>query len=760
MFIKFITLSILFTSLSAQYSLYFNNPQENSTVTLSGDSYSMGDIGSLFIYFNIFDDLDNGHYATIIDRNWHPSNTGFSIWIEPGENLDIVKVGYRCDEGNHMYLSSEIPANDYEWHSLAFIWSNIEGKKLYIDGILVDFDENSCTILDNTGNDWNNDLSIGYAQNRDYDFSGYISSLTIFGSAISQSDIQNIISTGWPFYQESIVGYWPMNEGEGSIINDLTGNFGNGEILNPDWVMDTPLCGGLGIPEGACDCNGNLLDSCGDCGGTGEDINGNCCIYSLDDCGLCSCTEDIVIEYGPGDCIDTNWDNIPDMCSGGYNDGVENCNACLETGWDSDEFIELCGYFGACYSLINPQLDEENQANLDAYCNTLSDSNECNNHPYCFFSDIPNIYNSSIDECGECGGDNSSCSGCTDSYACNYDLYNTIDDGSCEYPEDFGWCDCYGSIVDCEGSCGGDASEGCNQQCQSSNMSLHFIDSEPYYDENYDTMVMLPSTINSITPNGTIFSFFKLDHLNSLQTIIDKGWHPEISGLSIWVEGGFVKVGYQSNGNVTYLVSDIPVSINEWNSVAFTWSEINGKKIYVNGEINHIDTNVSLIEDNGNLFSLGYAQSRDYTLNGNLSNFKLYDRTLNEQEISMLNLFAPIEPGIIIDYPLAEGTGTIIYDYSVFENHTVVNGDFEWTLDYPCNCSEFGICTDIFLEEDLIGDITQDGSINVQDVVAIVGYIIGSIEFNQTELLLADYIQDGFVNVQDVVAIVGFIIGI
>jgi hypothetical protein len=37
----------------------------------------------------------------------------------------------------------------------------------------------------------------------------------------------------------------------------------------------------------------------------------------------------------------------------------------------------------------------------------------------------------SNDDCGVCGGDNSSCGGCTDPEACNYDEAATIDDGSC-----------------------------------------------------------------------------------------------------------------------------------------------------------------------------------------------------------------------------------------------------------------------------------------------------------------------------------------
>jgi len=41
-----------------------------------------------------------------------------------------------------------------------------------------------------------------------------------------------------------------------------------------------------------------------------------------------------------------------------------------------------------------------------------------------------------VDDCGVCGGDNSTCSGCTDSSASNYDENATIDDDSCEYNDD------------------------------------------------------------------------------------------------------------------------------------------------------------------------------------------------------------------------------------------------------------------------------------------------------------------------------------
>ncbi|MBT3250311.1 MAG: T9SS type A sorting domain-containing protein [Candidatus Marinimicrobia bacterium] len=65
------------------------------------------------------------------------------------------------------------------------------------------------------------------------------------------------------------------------------------------------------------------------------------------------------------------------------------------------------------------------------------------------------------DGTSESGHSNEACattfsSGCADPEACNYDPDSVIDD-DCWYPEDEGWCDCDGNILDCAGVCGGTA---------------------------------------------------------------------------------------------------------------------------------------------------------------------------------------------------------------------------------------------------------------------------------------------------------------
>ena len=56
------------------------------------------------------------------------------------------------------------------------------------------------------------------------------------------------------------------------------------------------------------------------------------------------------------------------------------------------------------------------------------------------------------------------------------------------------------------------------------------------------------------------------------------------------------------------------------------------------------------------------------------------------------------------------------------------------------------------------GDVINDGSLDVLDVVAIVSYILGNNPLDPDSIDCADYIQDGTVDVLDIVAIVNIII--
>jgi hypothetical protein len=96
----------------------------------------------------------------------------------------------------------------------------------------------------------------------------------------------------------------------GEVNGDNSTCLGCDDVPNSGIVNDAGgVCGGSGIPEGNCNCDGNTLDECGVCGGNGIpegncDCNGNV----LDECGVCGgdstiCIDDCGVVNGPGsDC--------------------------------------------------------------------------------------------------------------------------------------------------------------------------------------------------------------------------------------------------------------------------------------------------------------------------------------------------------------------------------------------------------------------------------------------------------------------------
>ncbi|MEC7654117.1 MAG: hypothetical protein VX548_04150 [Bacteroidota bacterium] len=155
------------------------------------------------------------------------------------------------------------------------------------------------------------------------------------------------------------------------------------------------VCGGSGIAEGDCDCDGNQLDALGVCGGdcsADVDADGVCddvddCVGSYDDCGVCN---------GPGAVYECGCNDIPEGdcdCDGNQ---LDECGVCggdgiAEGACDCDGNLPADGYDcdGNCI----------NDADADGVCDEF---------------EIP---------------------GCTDADACNYDDAATDEDGSCEYQE-------------------------------------------------------------------------------------------------------------------------------------------------------------------------------------------------------------------------------------------------------------------------------------------------------------------------------------
>ena len=57
-----------------------------------------------------------------------------------------------------------------------------------------------------------------------------------------------------------------------------------------------------------------------------------------------------------------------------------------------------------------------------------------------------------------------------------------------------------------------------------------------------------------------------------------------------------------------------------------------------------------------------------------------------------------------------------------------------------------------------LGDVNDDGQLNVLDIVQIVNYVLGNLEFNDSQISFADVNFDGLVNILDIVTLVNMIL--
>ena len=241
-------------------------------------------------------------------------------------------------------------------------------------------------------------------------------------------------------YSFNIYDEW----GDGISSNNTAGN-------NPDFYILLLI-------------NNNYLVEMGDSDFGNESLN-PFCICASDNDNDNVCDEDEI--FG---CTDSNYLEF-------------NSNATEDDGTCQTLIIEGCTDSEACNYDSDNNLDDGScefpPENYDCDGNCLSDINNdglcdlfgCINSDACNYDGSANIDDGScefppmyydcdgncimFDDCGVCGGDNTTCLGCTDILACNYDDTAIINDG-CEYAVvNF---DCDGNClidIDCNGECGG-----------------------------------------------------------------------------------------------------------------------------------------------------------------------------------------------------------------------------------------------------------------------------------------------------------------
>lgn len=132
-----------------------------------------------------------------------------------------------------------------EWHHYSVVCDSVQNKTfLYIDGIYTG--EQQYKTIQQTARLFR----IGnYNYNTSYQWKGKIVEFRIWNFARSQQEIQQDYNTRLIGNETGLIGYWRMDEGEGTTITDLTSYSNNGTISGQFWFdnLDKNLGNETGI---------------------------------------------------------------------------------------------------------------------------------------------------------------------------------------------------------------------------------------------------------------------------------------------------------------------------------------------------------------------------------------------------------------------------------------------------------------------------------------------------------------------------------
>ena len=181
-------------------------------------------IGSIELWVKVID-APTGDIPLISitqNNNWYPQ--AFHLMYRAGGTIHHHTYNYGWTGEWNVYNQWHYNT----WHHLALTW-NSTNRKLFLDGVLVGEDNNYIQpIIDPST------YRMRIGDNPDWSFlNGYLDEVRLWGIELTQDEIQSRMNTYLTGNENGLIGYWPIELSESSIIDDFSGN-GNHGTVNGD----------------------------------------------------------------------------------------------------------------------------------------------------------------------------------------------------------------------------------------------------------------------------------------------------------------------------------------------------------------------------------------------------------------------------------------------------------------------------------------------------------------------------------------------
>ncbi len=197
---------------------YINNSN------LSGFNFSNSNEITIEAWFKL---LGHSGYDGIVSMN--SNGIKYRIMVNPGMQ-PYYDAGMHQDVGVSGFTFSL-----NTWYHYVMVVRGGGNAEIYVNGTLVsDRPTNVPSVLPNVSQ-----ILIGTGEGPGiHPSNALIDDCRVWNVALSQDDIQAYMVSSPPATTPGLVGYWDFNEGEGNLVNDLSGNGNSSTIYGSTWVLD------------------------------------------------------------------------------------------------------------------------------------------------------------------------------------------------------------------------------------------------------------------------------------------------------------------------------------------------------------------------------------------------------------------------------------------------------------------------------------------------------------------------------------------
>lgn len=171
-------------------------------------------------------DWDSGVFPGFVLSFKLPSGPEWKVNIGDGSNRSDLNVSGNIADG--------------EWHSLAVTFDRDGVMSAYEDGVF-----KGATSIASVGNiTTTGGLFFGADVDNGYDYTGALAEVRVWDGLLPAASIEawrcKQLNNEHPQYSQ-LLGYWPLDEGAGTVANDQSTNTNNGVIAGASWESPTTI---------------------------------------------------------------------------------------------------------------------------------------------------------------------------------------------------------------------------------------------------------------------------------------------------------------------------------------------------------------------------------------------------------------------------------------------------------------------------------------------------------------------------------------